>query len=107
MERVDKMHRLLTILACGTLLILLGACNVTGCATGDCGVTAVRTVADAKPSTATVQAPEDAKYYRSDEPLRLGAEPFKRGTYGIAAGSLRDAVERAPQDVTAWVALAA
>ncbi len=107
MESVDKMHRLLTMLTCGTLLILLGACNVTGCATGDCGVTAVPTVADAKPSTATVQDPEDVKYYRSDEPLRLGTEHFNRGNYGIAERYFRDAVEKAPKDVTAWVALAA
>src|SRR5438105_6185106 len=107
MERVDKMHRLLTILACGTLLILLGACSVTGCATGDCGVTAVPTVADAKPSTATVQDAEDIKYYRSDEPLRMGIEHFNRGNYGIAERYFRDAVEKAPKDVTALVGLAA
>src|SRR5262245_1266047 len=107
MERVDKMHRLFTIFACGILLILLGACNVTSCATGDCAVTAVPTVADAKPSTATVEDPEDVKYYRSDEPLRLGIEHFNRGHYGLAERYLRDAVEKAPKDVTAWVALAA
>jgi Flp pilus assembly protein TadD len=107
MERVGKMHRLLTILTCGTLLILLGACNVTGCWIGDCAVTAVPTVADAKPSTATVQDPEDVKYYRSDEPLRLGIEHFNRGHYGLAERYFRDATEKAPKDVAAWIALAA
>src|SRR6266513_360135 len=107
MERVGKMHRLLTILTCGTLLILLGACNVTGCWIGDCAVTAVPTVADAKPSTATVQDPEDVKYYRSDEPLRLGIEHFNRGHYGLAERYFRDATEKAPKDPTAWIGLAA
>ena len=107
MESVDKMHRLLTILTCGTLLILLGGCNVTGCWIGDCAVTAVPTVADAKPSTATVQDPEDVKYYRSDEPLRLGIEHFNRGHYGLAERYFRDATEKAPKDVAAWIALAA
>jgi Flp pilus assembly protein TadD len=106
MECVDKMHRLFTILACGTLLILLGGCNVTACATGDCGV-AQPVVADAKPSTATVQDAEDIKYYRSDEPLRMGIEHFNRGNYGIAERYFRDAVEKAPKDVTALVGLAA
>jgi Flp pilus assembly protein TadD len=101
------MPRLVTMLACGTLLVLLGACNVTGCATGDCGVAAVPVVADAKPSTATVQDPEDVKYYRSDEPLRMGIEHFNRGNYGIAERYFRDAVEKAPKDVTALVGLAA
>src|SRR5947208_15108094 len=107
MERVGRMHRLLTILTCGTLLILLGACNVTGCWIGDCAATAVPTVADAKPSTATVQDREDVKYYRSDEPLRLGIEHFNRGHYGLAERYFRDATEKAPKDVAAWIALAA
>ena len=95
------------MLACGTLLVLLGACNVTGCATGDCGVAAVPVVADAKPSTATVQDAEDVKYYRSDEPLRMGIEHFNRGHYGIAERYFRDATEKAPKDPTAWIGLAA
>jgi Flp pilus assembly protein TadD len=58
-------------------------------------------------TTATVQAPLDSKYYASDEPLRLGNEHFGRGNYGIAERYFRDAVEKAPRDVTAWVGLAA
>jgi Flp pilus assembly protein TadD len=59
------------------------------------------------PTTATVQEPLDAKYYPSDEPLKLGMEHFGRGSYGLAERYFRDAVEKAPRDVTAWVGLAA
>ncbi len=57
--------------------------------------------------TATVQEPGDIKYFPSDEPLKLGLEHFDRGHYGVAERYLRDAVEKAPRDATAWVALAA
>jgi Flp pilus assembly protein TadD len=105
------MHRLLTMLACGTLLTLMGGCNFTTCATGDCGSPAppaTANVADAgKPMTATVQEADDVKYYRSDEPLRLGIEHFNRGHYGIAERYFHDATEKAPKDPTAWIGLAA
>jgi Flp pilus assembly protein TadD len=55
----------------------------------------------------TVREPEDVAYYRSDEPLKLGVELFNRGNYGLAERYFRDAVEKAPRDVTAWVGLAA
>src|SRR5436305_15077994 len=58
-------------------------------------------------TTPTVQDPADVKYYRSDDPLRLGIEHFNRGNYGTAERYFRDAVEKAPKDVTAWVGLAA
>lgn len=57
--------------------------------------------------TATVEEPADVKYYPSDEPLRLGLEHFNLGHYGIAERYFRDAVEKAPKDVTALVGLAA
>jgi Flp pilus assembly protein TadD len=57
--------------------------------------------------TPTVQDPADVRYFPSDEPLRLGMEHFNRGNYGIAERYFRDAVEKAPKDVTAWVGLAA
>ena len=64
--------------------------------------------ADVGPSTtAKVQDPDDVKYYRSDEPLRLGIEHFNRGHYGIAERYFRDATEKAPKDPTAWIGLAA
>jgi Flp pilus assembly protein TadD len=56
--------------------------------------------------TPTVRDPNQAKYYRSDEPLRLGLEHFNRGNYGIAERYFRDAVEKTPKDVTAWIGLA-
>jgi Flp pilus assembly protein TadD len=58
-------------------------------------------------ATLTVQEPADVKYYRSDEPLRMGLEHFDRGHFGIAERYLRDAVEKAPRDASAWIALAA
>jgi Flp pilus assembly protein TadD len=65
-------------------------------------------VAEVSPATtATVQDYADVKYYRSDEPLRMGIEQFNRGNFGVAERYFRDAVEKAPKDVTAWVALAA
>lgn len=57
--------------------------------------------------TPTVEQPAEVKYYPSDEPLRLGLEHFDRGHFGIAERYFRDAVEKAPRDVTAWVGLAA
>jgi Flp pilus assembly protein TadD len=59
------------------------------------------------PPTPTVEQPADVQYYPSDEPLRLGLEHFNRGHFGIAERYFRDAVEKAPKDVTAWVGLAA
>jgi len=59
------------------------------------------------PTTATVQDPDAAKYFASDEPLRLGVEHFNRGAYGLAERYFRYATEKAPRDVTAWIGLAA
>jgi Flp pilus assembly protein TadD len=58
------------------------------------------------PPTVTVQSPDDVQYYPSDEPLRLGLEHFNRGNYGVAERYFRDAVEKAPRDVSAWIGLA-
>lgn len=74
------------------------ACLTTACDVLETG--SVRT-------TATVQEPADVKYYRSDEPLKLGMEHFGRGNYGLAERYFRDAVEKTPRDATAWVGLAA
>jgi Flp pilus assembly protein TadD len=57
--------------------------------------------------TATVQEPDDTKYFPSDEPLHLATEHFNRGEYGVAQRYYQDAVEKAPKDVTAWIGLAA
>jgi Flp pilus assembly protein TadD len=57
--------------------------------------------------TATLQEPDDVKYFPSDEPLHLANEHFNRGDYGTAERYYREAVEQAPRDVTAWIGLAA
>jgi Flp pilus assembly protein TadD len=75
---------------------------LAGLALAGCQLTA-----EAVPTTATVQEPLDVQYYPSDEPLKLGMEHFGRGSYGLAERYFRDAVEKAPKDVTAWVGLAA
>jgi Flp pilus assembly protein TadD len=55
----------------------------------------------------TVQNPGDIKYYPSDQPLKLGLEYFKKGSYGLAERYFRDAVEKSPKDAEAWIGLAA
>jgi Flp pilus assembly protein TadD len=57
--------------------------------------------------TPTVQDPLDVKYYPSDQPLKLAAEYFDRGNYGLAQRYFQDATEKSPNDATAWVGLAA
>src|SRR2546425_8770885 len=59
------------------------------------------------PITPTIVEPGDVKYYPSDQPLKLGVEHFNRGNYGLAERYFRDAVEKAPRDVAAWIGLAA
>jgi Flp pilus assembly protein TadD len=81
------------ILACGMLGL-----SVAGCET---------LASEPVPTTATIQEPLDPKYYPSDEPLKLGMEHFGRGDYGLAERYFRDAVEKAPRDLTAWTGLAA
>ena len=81
----------------GTLAAVVSGCNNTF--TGVAGL-------DSPPSP-TVQDAAEAKYYPSDEPLKLGLEHFDRGNFGIAERYFRDAVESAPKDTTAWVGLAA
>jgi Flp pilus assembly protein TadD len=75
----------------GTVLFLLSACNA---------------LQNEVPATATVQEPVDSKYYASDEPLALGIEHFRRGSYGLSERYFRDAVEKTPNDATAWIGLA-
>jgi Tetratricopeptide repeat len=83
------------------------ACGIQSDTVG-CEVIAPPIVAqEGVPTTATIQEPTDVQYYPSDQPLRLGLEHFGRGNYGMAERYFRDAVEKAPRDVTAWVGLAA
>jgi len=98
------MGRLLLWLACALLATALAACETVQEATvRDAAVVAPVAPADPDP----VQEPTDVKYYPSDEPVRMGLEQFNRGSYGLSQRYFKDAVEKAPKDVTAWVGLAA
>src|SRR6266852_6915077 len=93
------MRRVFLLLACGWLATGLAACDTVR----DAAVEASVAPAPVDP----VQEPTDVKYYPSDEPVRMGLEQFNRGNYGIAQRYFKDAVEKAPRDVTAWIGLAA
>ena len=94
------MRRVVLILTCCLLGTGLAACDQT---TRDAAILAPVDPGGPDP----VQEPTDVKYYPSDEPVRLGLEHFNRGNYGIAQRYFKDAVEKSPKDVTAWVGLAA
>jgi Flp pilus assembly protein TadD len=85
------------------LLVTFAFIGLPGCSTAPEN----EVVAPPPPQSATIEDPGDVKYYPSDEPLRLATEYFTRGQYGIAQRYYRDAVEKAPKDVTAWIGLAA
>jgi len=98
------MWRLVGWLACALMATALAACETVQDATvRDAAMLAPVAPAGADP----VQEPTDAKYYPSDEPVRMGLEHFNRGNFGISQRYFRDAVEKAPKDLTAWVGLAA
>src|SRR6202021_3589765 len=59
------------------------------------------------PNPVTGQNPGDVKYYPSDQPVRLGIQRFYDGNFGLAQHYFQDAVEKSPEDVTAWIGLAA
>ena len=109
---VHKSGLLLKIFGFGTLLLLVAGCDLTTwttCSTTNCETAPVALAgAEVGPATTpTLQDPDDVKYYRSDEPLRMGIEHFNRGNFGIAERYFRDATEKAPKDPTAWIGLAA
>jgi Flp pilus assembly protein TadD len=91
----------------GASAFLLAACDTFQSIVAPIEAPAPAPEVVAQATTPTVQDAADVKYYRSDEPLRLAIEHFNRGNYGIAERYFRDAVEKAPKDVTAWVGLAA
>jgi Flp pilus assembly protein TadD len=107
--KIHKRRLLLKIIGFGALLLAVEGCNTTTCSTANCEAAPVAVAAaDVGPTTtAKLQDPDDVKYYRSDEPLRMGIEHFNRGHYGIAERYFRDATEKAPKDPTAWIGLAA
>ena len=96
---IGFMRRVFLLLACGWLATGLVACDTVR----DAAVEASVAPAPVDP----VQEPTDVKYYASDEPVRMGLEHFNRGSYGLAQRYFKDAVEKAPKDVTAWIGLAA
>ena len=107
--RVHNRGLILKIFGFLALFLAVAGCNATTCSTANCEAAPVAVVpADVGPATtAKLQDPDDVKYYRSDEPLRMGIEHFNRGQYGIAERYFRDATEKAPKDPTAWIGLAA
>ena len=95
-----EMRRLILALTCCCLATVLGGCDNT---LRDAAIVAPVDPPGGDP----IQEPTDVKYYPSDEPVRMGLEHFNRGSYGIAQRYFKDAVEKAPKDVTAWIGLAA
>ena len=96
-------RRLLFWLASALLATALAACETVQEPTvRDAAVFAPVVPAGADP----VQEPTDVKYYPSDAPVRMGLEQFNRGNYGLSQRYFKDAVEKAPKDVTAWIGLA-
>ena len=93
------MRGLFLALTCCWLATGLAACDTVR----EAAVEASVVPAGADP----VQEPTDVKYYPSDEPVRMGLEQFNRGNFGLSQRYFKDAVEKAPKDVTAWVGLAA
>ena len=94
------MRRLFQVLTCCCLALGLAGCDYT------LREAAIFAPVD-PPAGDPVQEPTDVKYYPSDEPVRLGLEQYNRGNYGLSQRYFKDAVEKAPKDVTAWVGLAA
>ena len=94
------MRRLILMLTCCWLGTVLAACDYT--------IRDAAIFAPVDPSPVDpVQEPTDVKYYPSDEPVRMGLEQYNRGNYGLSQRYFKDAVEKAPKDVTAWIGLAA
>ncbi|MBN8991982.1 MAG: tetratricopeptide repeat protein [Rhizobiales bacterium] len=94
------MRRVFLVLIYCCLGVGLAACDQT---TRDAAIVAPVDAGGPDP----VQEPTDVKYYPSDEPVRMGLEQFNRGNYGISQRYFKDAVEKSPRDVTAWIGLAA
>lgn len=94
------MRRAIVMLTCCWLALGLAACDYT---TREAAIVAPVDPPGGDP----VQEPTDVKYYPSDEPVRVGLEHFNRGSYGLAQRYFKDAVEKSPKDLTAWIGLAA
>ena len=90
--RVERVGRLLRVIA---LASLAAGCNQTGLTPSPV------------PNPVTGQNPGDVKYYPSDQPVRLGVQRFYEGNFGLSQLYFQDAVEKSPNDVMAWIGLAA
>jgi Flp pilus assembly protein TadD len=89
MKKPRKIRRL-TACAAG----MIGALALAGCSTME---------VNSRPLDATVARP----ILPADEPLRKAQKHFKRGDYGLAEKHYRLAVELDPQNLDAWIGLAA
>jgi Tfp pilus assembly protein PilF len=89
---VETVARLILVIA---LALSAAACNQTALTPSPV------------PNPVTGQNPGDVKYYPSDQPVRLGTQRFYEGAFGLAQQYFQDAVEKSPEDVTAWIGLAA
>src|SRR5580704_1971701 len=89
---VETVARLILVMA---LALLATACNQTGLTPSPV------------PNPVTGQNPGDVKYYPSYQPVRLGTQRFYDGNFGLAQQYFQDAVEKSPEDVMAWIGLAA
>jgi Flp pilus assembly protein TadD len=85
-----------------TAVLALGGCETNGIPSLGLGPQL-----NAPEPSATLQDPNDVKYFPSDEPVHLATEHFNHGDYGLAERYYQDAVEKAPEDATAWIGLAA
>src|SRR4029077_708697 len=101
MFHLNRTVKALSVMVSLVLALGLAACQTTA------DTTQPSLALTETPTTVTVEEPGTVKYYPSDEPARLGVENFNRGNYGLAERYFRDAVEKAPRDLTAWIGLAA
>jgi Flp pilus assembly protein TadD len=101
MARCVRVPRLSWIAAAAIFTVALAGCVTDG--------TLATAPPDVEPPAITpaVQKTEDREFLPSDESRKLGLEYFNRGEFGTAEGYFRDAVEKAPEDASAWIGLAA
>ena len=103
--RVYSVRPPLAIFAFGALLFIITGCNTT-CSTPDCAPVAVPVVADGPPTTGKVQDPDDVKYYRSDEPLRMGNSSTSIGAISelpnVTSATPPKRPQRIPPPGSAW-----
>jgi len=89
----------------------LRCCLVVGVALLAGALAGCKTTEDTALASATeaadVAEPVDLTFVPPTEPRRRGLYQFNRGDYGLAERYFREAIEKAPDDVVAWIGLAA